>query len=59
MTMKTLLIKGLTMLGIGAVLFGAVAPTPALADGRYNGKPPIHHRHHRHHRWHRHIIRRK
>jgi hypothetical protein len=31
--MKTTIIKGLTVLGIGAVIFGIGAATPAKADG--------------------------
>jgi hypothetical protein len=32
-TMKATVIKGLTVLGIGAVIFGIGAATPAKADG--------------------------
>jgi len=56
--MKTLLIKGLTLMGVLAVMFGTVAATPALADGGYRGKPPIHHRHRHHRHWHRRVVRR-
>ena len=42
--MKTRMIKGLTLVGIGAVVFGTTAAIPALADGRYGndcGRPVI------------------
>jgi|HubBroStandDraft_4_1064222.scaffolds.fasta_scaffold968392_2 hypothetical protein len=42
--MKTLVNKGLAILGIGVVMFGIAAVSPALADGRHDdncGRPGI------------------
>jgi hypothetical protein len=50
--MKARLIKVMTLLGIGAVLFGAFGAAPAMADGNYHKKPMItHNRRMKHRSW--------
>ncbi len=53
--MKALLIKGMTLMGVAAVMFGTLAATSAQAEGRFNGRSAIHHRHRHHRHWHQHI----